>query len=74
MLYRAGLSFIPQRLVLSVFGTACFATFVGAFLIGWFFRLSVHGATCFFWVRHTTVAVLSARGYHGVLLQHFCYA
>jgi hypothetical protein len=25
----------------------------------------------FFWARHSAVAVLSARGYHGVLLHHF---
>ena len=47
-LHRARLSFIPQRLVLSVFGSACFATFVGACLKGLFFRFSVHGAACFF--------------------------
>ena len=28
----------------------------------------------FFWVRHSAVAVLSARGYHALLLHHFCYA
>jgi hypothetical protein len=28
----------------------------------------------FFWVRHSPVAVLSSRGYHALLLQHFCYA
>jgi hypothetical protein len=47
-LHRAGSSFVPQRLVLSVVGTACFATFVGAYLKGLFCRLSVHGAACFF--------------------------
>jgi hypothetical protein len=73
-LQRAGLSFVPQRLVLSVVGTACFATFLGAFLIGLFFRFSVHGALVFFWVRHSTIAVLSARGYHALLLHYFCYA
>ena len=53
MLYRAGLSFVPHPLVLSVFGTWC---------------------SFFFWVRHSTIAVLSARGYHALLLHHFCYA
>jgi hypothetical protein len=28
----------------------------------------------FFWVRHSAIAVLSARGYHALLLNHFCYA
>jgi hypothetical protein len=28
----------------------------------------------FFWVRHSAIAVLSARGYHALLLNHFFYA
>jgi hypothetical protein len=47
-LQRTGLSFVLHRLVLSVFGTSCFATFVGAYLKGLFFGFSVHGAACFF--------------------------
>jgi len=74
MLHRAGSSFAPQRLVLSFFASACFATFVGACLKGLFFLFSVHGAACFFWVRHSAVAVLSARGYHKVLLVSTFYA
>jgi hypothetical protein len=37
-------------------------------------RFSVKGAACFFWVRHTPVAVLSAHSYHALLLNHFFYA
>jgi hypothetical protein len=28
----------------------------------------------FFWVRTSAIAVLSARGYHALLLHHLCYA
>jgi hypothetical protein len=70
----ASLSFVLHRLVLSVFGTARFATFVGACLKGLFIRFLVQSAACFFWVHTSPVAVLSARGYHKVLLVSTFYA
>jgi hypothetical protein len=57
----------------SVHSAACF--FLGARLLGWFWVFGLgYGAAHFFWVRHSAIAVLSARGYHGVLLQHLFYA
>jgi hypothetical protein len=49
-LQRAGSSFVPHPLVLSIFGTK---------------------RSFFFWARHSAVAVLSARGYHALLLHYF---
>ena len=71
---RSALAFtlkvVPSQ-TLSTLQRACSSFVPHAFVLS-VFRCRVQHV--FFWARHSPVAVLSARSYHGVLLHHFCHA